>query len=59
MRITIVNDYGKKERERLLRNENREELAENVAGWLLFITLVFVSVHFIIAMWDKLRTYTK
>ena len=54
MRITIVNDYGKKERERLLKNENQEELAENVAGWLLFITLVFVSVHVIIAMWERL-----
>lgn len=47
-------DYGRKEKERLLRNENQEELAENVAGWLLFITLVFVSVHVIIAMWERL-----
>jgi hypothetical protein len=47
-------DYGRKEKERLLKNENREELAENVAGWLLFITLVLVSVHFIIAMWERL-----
>jgi hypothetical protein len=54
MRITIVNDYGKKERERLLRNENREELAENVAGWLLFITVVFLAVHVIIVMWERL-----
>ena len=54
MRITIVNDYGKKEKERLLKNEKQEELAENVAGWLLFITLVFLSVHVIIVMWDRL-----
>ena len=49
-----MNDYGRKEKERLLKNQNDEELAENVAGWLLFITLVFVSVHVIIAMWDRL-----
>ena len=49
-----MNDYGRKEKERLLKNEKQEELAENVAGWLLFITLVFVSVHVIIAMWERL-----
>lgn len=47
-------DYGKKERERLLRNENQEELAGNVAGWLFCIVLVFIAVHVIIAMWDRL-----
>lgn len=54
MRTTSVNDYGKKERERLLKNEKQEELAENVAGWLLFITLVFLSVHVIIVIWERL-----
>jgi hypothetical protein len=49
-----MQDYGRKEKERLLKNENQEELAENVAGWLLFITLVFLSVHVIIVMWERL-----
>lgn len=47
-------DYGKKERERLLKNQDNEELAENLAGWLLFITVVFLAVHVIITMWDRL-----
>jgi hypothetical protein len=47
-------DYGKKERERLLRNEKQEELAGNVAGWLLFITVLFLAIHVIITMWDRL-----
>lgn len=47
-------DYGKKERERLLRNEKQEELAGNVAEWLFCIVLVFIAVHVIIAMWDRL-----
>ena len=49
-----MNDYGKKERERLLKNENDEELAENVAGWLLCVTIVFLAVHVIIVMWERL-----
>ena len=47
-------DYGKKEKERLLKNQDNEELAENLAGWLLFITVVFLAVHVIITMWDRL-----
>ena len=47
-------DYGKKERERLLKNQDNEELAENLAGWLLFITVVFLAIHVIITMWDRL-----
>ena len=47
-------DYGKKEKERLLKNQDNEELAENLAGWLLFITVVFLAVHVIITMWERL-----
>ena len=47
-------DYGKKEKERLLKNQDNEELAENLAGWLLFITVVFLAIHVIITMWDRL-----
>jgi len=47
-------DYGKKDRERLLKNQDNEELAENLAGWLLFITVVFLAIHVIITMWDRL-----
>lgn len=47
-------DYGKKERERLLRNQNQEELAENLAGWLFCVTIVFLATHVIIAMWERL-----
>lgn len=47
-------DYGKKERERLLGNQKQEELAENVAGWLLCVTIVFLAVHVLITMWDRL-----
>lgn len=47
-------DYGKKEKERLLKNQDNEELAENLAGWLLCIVLVFLAVHVIITMWDRL-----
>ena len=47
-------DYGKKERERLLKNQDNEELAGNVAGWLLFITVLFLAIHVIITMWDRL-----
>lgn len=47
-------DYGKKERERLLKNQDREELVENVSGWLFCIVLAFIAVHVIIAMWERL-----
>lgn len=47
-------DYGKKDRERLLKNQDNEELAENLAGWLFCVVLVFLAVHVIITMWDRL-----
>ena len=47
-------DYGRKEKERLLKNENQEELGANLAGWLLCVTIVFLAVHVLIVMWERL-----
>jgi hypothetical protein len=38
-------DYGRRDRERLLKNQQQEELAENLAGWLLCITIAYLSIH--------------
>ncbi len=40
-----MNDYGRRDRERLLKNQQQEELAENLAGWLLCITIAYLSIH--------------
>lgn len=46
-----MNDYGKPYRDRLLKNDKQEEIAENLAGWVLCVTIVFLTVHLGVFFW--------
>lgn len=46
-----MKDYGWEERKRLLRNQQHEELGESLANWLLFITIVYLTIHVVLSLW--------
>ena len=47
----MMNDYGYRDRQRLLKNDKQEEIAENLAGWFLCVTIVFLTAHIGVFFW--------